>query len=84
MLLIHGVEEMESFELLIRQLSIDALKAMHKSFRYNRLRRISKASRIDTFTDLLNRLLLISDLRISSNRNFLKKERRVDEASKYI
>lgn len=73
-LLIHGSDIIESFVMPIGHLSEDALEALHKIVRHNRLHHTRKSSRINMCTDLINNLLLMSDPYIASERHKQKKK----------
>lgn len=72
-ILIHGADIIKSLPLPLGQLSEDVLEASHKSYKKLRQYHSRKTSRIDTNTDILNWMLIISDPVISSHRKKTKK-----------
>lgn len=67
-ILIHGAKIIEHFMVPIGQLSEEAQESMNKIIRQTRAFHSRKNSRISTNTDLLHRLLELSDPLITINR----------------
>jgi hypothetical protein len=78
-LLIHGAEIIEYFPIPIGQMTEEAIEATHKVFRKTRLDHTRKTSRTNTCMDLMKRMLLMSDPKIASERNFERRHRKKDK-----
>lgn len=59
-LLFHCIEVIDFFDVPIGQLSEEALEAMHKIFRKNRLQHTRESSRTNTCEDRMRNFLIMS------------------------
>lgn len=71
--LIHGAQIADQFMVPIGQLSEEAQEAMNKIIRRTREYHSRKISRVATNTDIIHRLLELSDPLISSKRSVVYK-----------
>lgn len=76
-ILCHGSSIAKSFMIPIGQLSEEAQEAKNKDIKNFREYHSRKTSRIDTNTDIFNRLLLSSDPLLSNLREVKKKKRKL-------
>lgn len=67
-LLIHSADIISMFDLPVGALSEEALEAMHKILRTNRLKHTRKSSRVNTNKDLMNYMLFQSDPALAEKR----------------